>query len=197
MRHPAKCLFFILCNTCVLLVLSLYLSACCNIATNELCQAVKSRDESKILEILSEGVSPNIVCDNGQTPLSLASAIGEVSIAKLLLIQGADIESHGSDPEKRRPIHWASLNGHAGIVELLVDKGARVSVVDSSGRTPMDYAENLGHDDIEYILKQGAKGGASLSTGGRKRGGRKGARNRIPFAAAVEKKTDCSYNPNF
>ena len=42
----------------------------------------------------------------------------------------------------RTPLHWASNNGHVAIVSLLVAKGANVTVVDNSGKTPRDLARS-------------------------------------------------------
>ncbi len=37
-------------------------------------------------------------------------------------------------------IDWAAFNGHAGIVKLLLEKGANPSVKNEFGRTPLDEA---------------------------------------------------------
>jgi hypothetical protein len=33
-------------------------------------------------------------------------------------------------------LHWAALNGHAAVVELLISAGAQVDVADMAGRGP-------------------------------------------------------------
>jgi ankyrin repeat protein len=42
----------------------------------------------------------------------------------------------------------ASLNGDAGLVKLLIDKGAEVS---KKGWAPLHYAATNGHDDVVKI----------------------------------------------
>jgi len=47
-------------------------------------------------------------------------------------------------------MHWACLNGHANIVQLLLDKGGSASVCNQAGRTPLDEAM---HNEREECVK--------------------------------------------
>ena len=51
----------------------------------------------------------------------------------------------------------AALNGHANIVEVLLEKGANVNAVDNEGWTPLDRAEDYAKSKnaVEVLLKAG------------------------------------------
>jgi len=61
----------------------------------------------------------------------------------------------GADPNLQqlyslwRPIYWAVMVGDAGIVELLIEKGAKVNVLDAMDRSPLDMAR---HEHIRNLL---------------------------------------------
>jgi ankyrin repeat protein len=46
----------------------------------------------------------------------------------------------------------AALNGHAGIVSLLLGRGADVSVRDNEGKSALDYAST---EEVRSVLKAG------------------------------------------
>jgi ankyrin repeat protein len=48
----------------------------------------------------------------------------------------------------RRPLHQAAQNGHAGVVRLLISKGADVLAEDNEGRTPLRLAVENGHTTV-------------------------------------------------
>jgi ankyrin repeat protein len=45
----------------------------------------------------------------------------------------------------RQPLHQAAQNGHAGVVRLLISKGADVLAEDKEGRTALRLAVENGH----------------------------------------------------
>lgn len=50
------------------------------------------------------------------------------------------------------PLHWASLNGHAGVVHVLTDNGADVWVKNAAGNLPVFEAERAGKDEVVAVL---------------------------------------------
>jgi ankyrin repeat protein len=52
------------------------------------------------------------------------------------------------------PLHWAAGNGHAGVVAILVEAGARRDVKAYNGLSPLELAVEKGHGDIARILEE-------------------------------------------
>mmetsp|Transcript_42916 Transcript_42916/g.142089 ORF Transcript_42916/g.142089 Transcript_42916/m.142089 type:complete len:568 (-) Transcript_42916:345-2048(-) len=67
-------------------------------------------------------------------------------------LQGRDTEDGAT------AVHWASLLGHAELVEWLIEQGAPHDwAVESSGMQPIHWAATRGHTDvIKVLLKRGA-----------------------------------------
>lgn len=53
------------------------------------------------------------------------------------------------------PLHWAALNGHGSVVELLLAHGALIDVANQSGHTPCHWAAIGGHVKLLHRLVLG------------------------------------------
>ena len=75
----------------------------------------------------------------------------------ICFIQGYFDES--SDNELcQHPIHWACVNGHIGIIEILLQAGVNIDVVDGKGCTPLIVACQYGKTVLcGYLLGKGAR----------------------------------------
>ncbi|CAH0039831.1 unnamed protein product [Clonostachys rhizophaga] len=86
------------------------------------------------------------------TELMMASYLGHVTVAMLLIDQGADLESK-DNKWGQTPLSWAALRGHEAVVKLLVDKGADLDSKDNEwGRTPLLWAALRGHEAVVKLL---------------------------------------------
>ena len=73
----------------------------------------------------------------------------------------AALISHGADVNARNewgktPLMWASFNGHAKVVEALLDAGADKELKATSGiwegETALDFAQDANKGDVVAIL---------------------------------------------
>ncbi len=56
------------------------------------------------------------------------------------------------------PIHWACVNGHIAIVDILLQTGINIDVVDSKGCTPLIVACQYGKTMLAgYLMGKGAR----------------------------------------
>lgn len=72
--------------------------------------------------LLSYDAEPDLRNNKGQSPLMLASASGQLSAAKSLIVMGAEIND--KDAGGRTPLTYAKQNGQDDIAEALIEKGA-------------------------------------------------------------------------
>ena len=122
---------------------------------------------------LAAGVDVNSKSDIGRTPLDLAIAfkqplvtdllrkhggktrdelkaaesivvaveLGNIEAVKQHLNDGTEVNAKGGTG--RTPLHWAAIEGHKEIAELLIAAGADLNAKDKYGNTPLDWAMNV------------------------------------------------------
>jgi hypothetical protein len=99
---------------------------------------------------------PSADSENRHRGLALASQFGHVEIARALLDAGEDpsrynpigFHSHST------PLHQAALAGHEDVVQLLVERGARLDLKDTLWQgTAADWARHEGRAAIEAFLR--------------------------------------------
>jgi ankyrin repeat protein len=120
--------------------------------------------------LLDKGARPN----DGNALLH-AAANGYKSIVELLAARGADVNR--ATGENETPLHAASWNERAGVVEVLLKNGARPDVLTNpnpqphntqwgelarAGATPLHFAVDRGNQKICELLLD-AKGSASVT----------------------------------
>jgi len=93
----------------------------------------------------------NIRCIyTGQTPLFKASEKGHLTIVKLLLKNGANLNV--KDKDGATPLHVASYYGNQEVVKLLLVNGTNVNSQDVDGVTPLYNASKRGYLEIVKLL---------------------------------------------
>ena len=114
--------------------------------------AVEMGDEAMVKMLVRDGADIEANGANfGRTPLHLAVVIGAASIVGLLLEEGASTEARDSWSQAT-PLHEAADSGSEVITKLLLARGADREARDDQGRTPMDLAEENGHELIAGLL---------------------------------------------
>lgn len=100
--------------------------------------------------LLAEGADVNVIDEEGNTPLMLASRIGNPRIVKIILAHNPVLNVKNMNGYTALMI--ASEQGQTHIVEQLLAKGASVSVRNSSGLTAADLAIRNGHPSTAAVL---------------------------------------------
>ena len=75
-----------------------------------------------------------------------------MAIAKLLLTNGAKIDSKDNDGETA--LHEAAKWGHLKLIQFFIGQGANVNAVGSDGRSPVHIAIAHGNIDVVNLLKK-------------------------------------------
>ena len=81
---------------------------------------------------------------------------GHAETVETLIAQGRDINARNA--RGQTPLHLAVKQGNSEVVQVLLEKGAEVDVVNTdSGCTSLHYAVSLGHVDMcESLARFGA-----------------------------------------
>ncbi len=120
-------------------------------------RAAQSGDVALMKLLLSHGADPKLATDFGDTALSTAAGIGWVEgvtyehsakenleAVKMLLDLGLD--PNYANKDGRTPLMGAALKGRNDVVQLLVDRGAKLDTRDHGSRdTDTSVSKNAGH----------------------------------------------------
>jgi ankyrin repeat protein len=131
--------------------------------------AIRKKEPLVTEALLQRGVDVNEPLPSGVTPLTAATSAGSTEIVRTLL-------KNGADPNLNGPLEDASLKGFTGVVELLLDSGARVNQLNAaSGTTALYAAASFGKGEtVSLLLKRGADAGLCGKT------------KKSPYQAALE-----------
>jgi hypothetical protein len=97
------------------------------------------------------------------TPLCYAIKCDKESIVKLLIVNGANVETecHG-----KTPLMFAAKNDLIHIIDLLIEAGARVDNPNQCGQTPLIYACKYGNlETTKHLIAKGATPGLKDNDG--------------------------------
>jgi ankyrin repeat protein len=134
--------------------------------------AAAFKGNDRIVEqLLSHGAQPNVVDATGKAAMTYAAARGFIDIVRRLLDTGVDAKfRYGNE---LTALMWAA--GHedgvgasaaAGVVELLLGRGAPLDAVDDRGRTALMMAAELGHAEmVKMLMGRGADPSARDKSG--------------------------------
>jgi ankyrin repeat protein len=115
--------------------------------------AVFGRHAEAVRVLLELGADPNVLARNTRIavrPLHTAAAFGgDVAVARLLLVGGADPDGRAEEGGRFTPLHSAAQAGNAAFVSLLLEYGADPAVQMDDGRTPRDMAAT---DEVRALL---------------------------------------------
>ena len=118
-------------------------------------EATQAGDCSRVVTLLEEGSDINSLDKHGQTALMNAAYRGDVKLVRVLVDHGAKLDHTAK--YRLTALMLAVINNHKEIVEILVTAGADTQLKGSKGyfeRTPLEYAEEQGKNDIANILRR-------------------------------------------
>lgn len=90
-----------------------------------------------------------------KTALHEAAKLGDTTISKLLIKQGADIEAKTKN--NTTPLYLAAFHNKLEMAKLLIEAKANMEAAGKEGYTPLAAAAYYGHADIvQLLLENGA-----------------------------------------
>lgn len=105
---------------------------------------------------IKSGVDVNLkIPGESRTPLLYACAVGDPGLVRLLIEHGAAVDIFGS--YTNRLLKEAIQSGHAGVLAVLLEKGADPNLKDHGGQTPLMLAAATGDNPaVRHLLAAGA-----------------------------------------
>ena len=102
--------------------------------------------------LLDHGAKINQTGYLGETALSAACNMGHKDIVELLLkTPGVEVDT-APNPSQRTPLIQACQKGYVDIARLLLNHGANPDLPDKQGKTALDYAFEMGHENVIELL---------------------------------------------
>ena len=120
-------------------------------------RAAQSSDVALMKLLLSYGADPSLATDFGDTALAAAAGIGwvdgvtfewsrEANLEAIKMLLDLGLDPNSADADGRTPLMAAALKGRSEIVQLLVDRGAKLETRDNGSRDTDKLASKLaGH----------------------------------------------------
>jgi ankyrin repeat protein len=88
----------------------------------------------------------------GYLATNIAAYNGDLDVVNTLIELGADIDSVSGFGEMETPLISAAHGGNTGVVAYLFGMGADMDVEDAHNKTALDWAIELGYEDVEQVL---------------------------------------------
>lgn len=112
--------------------------------------AVKAQDSKQLVDLLDSGVNPNVIGEEGRTPLHLAAGLESEGCIRALIKSGAQVNL----PDNRglRPLHYAATFSNASSTRALLIARADPNALSDSETTPLHIAVEGGALDYIKLL---------------------------------------------
>jgi ankyrin repeat protein len=142
-------------------------------------RAAQSSDTALMKLLLKHGADPTIATEHGDTALTAAAGIGWVdgvtyerspqdNLEAVRMLLDLGLDPNGANSEGRTPLMGAALKGRTDVIQLLVDRGARLDQRDRGSRDThipgatiagitwqaLDYAEGLVRVGVQSAIER-------------------------------------------
>ena len=107
--------------------------------------------EAMVTRLLDAGADADARSAFFGSPLTIA-AVDDANLPAIRHLLDAGVNPDAANGELEAPLHRAVSNAAAGIVAALLDAGADSTLQDDSGQTPLDLAQEWGHEAIIVLL---------------------------------------------
>lgn len=123
-------------------------------SSNDLLDAVKTRNAKKVSDALENGADPNTKLNGNRPILLIAVENGDLEITKALLVKGAKVNSF--ETTKENP-GWTALmhaaeSGRMDLIQLLIAKGANKKQKNGKGYDAIYLAELWGNSEVAAYI---------------------------------------------
>jgi ankyrin repeat protein len=117
--------------------------------------------------LMNDPASVTAFSPDGFTALHLAAFFGKPEVTRILLDEGAHVDTYTTNAFANQPLHAAAAGRHIEVCRLLVAAGADVNATQHGGYTPLHEAAQHGDDEmVELFLSAGADPTISVEDGG-------------------------------
>jgi uncharacterized protein len=120
--------------------------------------AVANNDPGMLDLLLDYGANANETDGTGNSPLSHASALGNIDAVDRLIAAGAQVD--WANQQGMTPLMRAAQTGAIGVIRRLLDAGAIADLTDFTGRDALAWAETNNHERAAAILRAAVAAGS-------------------------------------
>lgn len=115
-------------------------------------KAIRGGQLDEVRKFISSGMmSPNLIFDDGITPLHIAVINNQESIAAVLIQAGAKVNAQDNTTQAT-PLHLAAVYGRVNIAKFLLQKGADINAVMKFGISPLMVAAQFKQPAMVELL---------------------------------------------
>ena len=114
--------------------------------------AVRASDVNRASSLLEQGANPDTTTGdrNSRSLLIMATILGDLEMAKLLLANRASVDQQ--DADGLTALNWAALRGRTAVAKLLLEHHASVDMADQQEVTPLLYAIGTRNRELSQLL---------------------------------------------
>jgi len=117
---------------------------------NDIFEAIKNIDIMSLNILLAEGADVDTVNQNGETPLMLASEIGNMRMLNIILMHAPNVNKKNKNGETALMI--AAENGQLYVANRLIQEEAKIDIKNNQGETAVELATKNGHKEVMDLL---------------------------------------------
>jgi FOG: Ankyrin repeat len=105
-----------------------------------------------VQDLIMRGININYQGERGMTPLQITIQWKNFELAKQLVSLGADVNVRDLYGNNALWYATAFANGNYDVVKLIVEKGGDAITKNNAGRSPLDFARQIGDEELIELL---------------------------------------------